>query len=222
LAGTPDDLPTVDDQLAGIARLAADRVGVVAYASITAMRGQGYTTVAASSALARAVDEAQYGDGAGPCVQALDDAAPVGVPDIAATMSWPGFREKAVELGLRASVSVPLFGGSGATLAALNLYGHDRFAMAPLLVGIWAVYDPDRPMPDGTAGLPAPDPGATELIEGFAEALAVRASIQLALGVIMAGRRCAAADAYVVLRLRAAAAGVDLATAAAALIGQSA
>jgi hypothetical protein len=197
-------------------------VAVVAYASITAMRGERYTTVAASSALARAVDETQYGGGAGPCMQALDDATPVSVPDIAATMSWPGFRDKAGQLGLRASVSLPLFGGSGATLAVLNLYGYDQVAMAPLIVGVWAVYDPDRPMPDGTAGVPAPDPGAAELIEGFAEALAVRASIQLALGVIMTGRRCPAADAYVALRLRAAAAGTDLAAAAAALITQSA
>ena len=50
----------------------------------------------------------------------------------------------------------------------------------------------------------------------------MRAGIQLALGVIMSSQQCAAADAYVFLRLRAAAAGTDLATATAHLIRQSA
>jgi hypothetical protein len=40
-------------------------------------------------------------------------------------MAWPGFRDTARQLGLRASVSIPLIAGSGTPIAALNLYAHD-------------------------------------------------------------------------------------------------
>jgi hypothetical protein len=67
-----------------------------------------------SSALAVAVDEAQYAEQAGPCLEPLHTGVPAPVPDIAATMVWPGFRDQAVKIGLRASVSIPLYAGSGA------------------------------------------------------------------------------------------------------------
>src|SRR3954451_6823451 len=132
LAGMPDDASSIDEQLVLIARLAADRVAAVDYASVTAIREDAYTTVAASSQLAVAVDEAQYAEQAGPCLEPLHTSAPVAMPDIAATMVWPGFRDQAVKIGLAGSVSLPLYAGSGAPVAGLNLYGHDPTAMAAL------------------------------------------------------------------------------------------
>src|SRR3954466_4294887 len=70
LAESPDDDAVVDVLLERIAVAAADVLPGVVYASITAWRGAGYTTVAASSDLARAVDDAQHAESAGPCVQA--------------------------------------------------------------------------------------------------------------------------------------------------------
>src|SRR5687768_15774405 len=60
LASTADDASIVEVHLDRVARLAADTLTAVDYASITAGRGPGYTTVAASSDLALAVDQAQY------------------------------------------------------------------------------------------------------------------------------------------------------------------
>lgn len=91
LAGTPDDSSDIDTHLAAIARLAADTVPAVSYASITADRDGATTTVAASSELATAVDRAQYADNSGPCLEALRGGEPVPVEDISATMTWPGF-----------------------------------------------------------------------------------------------------------------------------------
>jgi hypothetical protein len=48
------------------------------------------------------------------------------VKNIDATMAWPGFREAAARMGLHASLSIPLFAGSGATIAALNLQPRRR------------------------------------------------------------------------------------------------
>jgi hypothetical protein len=218
LAGIPDDASTVDEQLVLIAQLAADRIAAVDYASVTAVRQDAYTTVAASSELAVAVDKAQYAEQAGPCLEPLHTATPAPIPDIAATMAWPGFRDQAVKLGLRASVSVPLFAGSGEPVAVLNLYGHDGAAMAPLTESVWDVYKPNPPAGGGAvAGL---EPGAAELLAGLAEAFAVRATIQQAVGVIMARQGVGALDAYLSLRARAAETGSSLTTTAAELIQQ--
>ena len=137
-------------------------------------------------------------------------------------MRWPRFRDEAFDLGLRASVSLPLYDGTGGAVAVLDLYGNDHDAMAPVLAAVWSVYDPYWPLPPDGASLPALEPGAAELVDGFAEALVVRATILTALSMIMASGRCDPRHAGVVLRRRAAAAGTDLAAAAAALIAQSA
>lgn len=209
LAGTPDDACDVDAHLVMIARLAADTLPPVTYASITAVRDGNHTTVAASSELAIAVDEAQYADRSGPCLEALQ-GTPVGVDSIAATMKWPGFRGQAAGIGLKASLSVPLFAGSGATIAVLNLYGHDPVTMIPLNARVWAVYhnDPSTdPDPDG----PPVDAAGDDLITGLLAAFQVRARIQRAIGVLMAEQCSTAEDAYLTLRGRAAEAGTSLA-----------
>jgi len=64
------------------------------------------------------------------------------------------------------------------------------------------------------------EPGAAELIAGLAEAFAVRATIQQAVGVIMARQGVGAFDAYLSLRARAAETGSSLTTTAAALLQQ--
>ena len=54
LAETPDDDPGIDVQLKSLVQLAADRVSAADYASVTVLRNDAYSTVAASSAIAAA------------------------------------------------------------------------------------------------------------------------------------------------------------------------
>jgi hypothetical protein len=203
LAGTADDDSTIDARLKVITQLAADLLDAVSFASVTRQGESGYSTVAVSSELALAVDEAQYADKVGPCLDALGGASPISVPRIDATMMWPGFRDAAYKLGLRSSLSIPLFAGRGVPAAALNLYGRDPAAMAPLSAAVLAVYDE---APEGSPPGPAADlcPGAQDLIAGLAGAFAVRATIQQAIGMIIADRQTNADLAYALLRSRAA------------------
>ena len=218
LAMTPDDAVDLDAQLNKLVQMVVDRIAAVEYASVTAARHGAYTTVATTSELATTVDQAQYEDQAGPCLRSLEEKTPVGVRDIDMTIRWPGFRQAALSLGLHASVSIPLFGGSGETIAVLNLYGRNAAAMAPLIAGVPAIFDPDLPLPADRDDLQPLDAGGEELLTGFAEALAARSTIQLALGIIMSHTGTPAKDAYIELRLRAADAGVTLLTAAEAVI----
>ena len=218
LAETPDDAPDLDAELEAITQLTADRVAAASFASVTALSDRRYTTVAVGSDLARAVDEAQYADLRGPCVHAPAEQAPKEPSVITATMRWPGFAKAAVRLGLRASVSIPLFTGSGGVAAVLDVFGRDHTAMAPLIAGIWRVYDPDRALPHAVE---VPEPGAQELVDGFAAAVVVRATIQRALYVVMDQRECFAYDAYLALRTRAGEEGVSLRAMAEAVLARS-
>ncbi|GGQ71571.1 GAF and ANTAR domain-containing protein [Couchioplanes azureus] len=216
LAGTPDDASWVECQLVTIAQLSADLITPIAYSSVTAYRDDAITTVATDSEIARAVDQAQYDEQDGPCLAALDTASPVAVPDVTATMRWPGFRDTAYRLGIRASLSIPLFAGRGTAMAALNLYGRDATDLAPLTAAVWATYDPHDPCPRAHPhGL---DHGGEALVAGLAGAFAVRARIQQAIGVIMAITHRAPDAAYLILRIRAAEAGTTLADAATAVM----
>jgi hypothetical protein len=214
LAGTPDDSSAVGAHLIVITQLAAARIPAVRYASITSRYEGAYATVAASNDLIIAVDQAQYADGTGPCLDALDGGSTVAVPEIAATMAWPGFRETAFRLGLRASLSIPLFAGSGRSIAALNLYGHDPATMQTLTTAVWATFDSEH------GGIPDPDidAGTRELTAGLIAAHALRSMIQQAVGIIMSTTGHTADRAYLTLRTEAAESGRSLPDTAARLI----
>ena len=184
LAGTPDGDLRIETDLIVVAQLAAKLITGVDCASVTSRHEGGYVTVAASSDVAVAVDQAQYDDKAGPCLEALEGDYPAAVPDIAATMTWPGFRDNAARWGLRTSLSIPLFAGSGTTTAALNLYSRATGALSTLTTAVWAAYEPDfsdRRDPD------ALDAGGRELTAGLIGAVALRAMIQRAVAVLSAG-----------------------------------
>jgi hypothetical protein len=218
LAGTPDDVSGIDTQLDVIAQLAADTLPAVTYAAITAVRTGRRTTVAASSGLAVAVDQALYAEHNDPCPDALNEATPVGVPSIAAMIDWPGFGQAAARMGLHTSLPIPLFAASGTTIAALNLYSREPHAMTRLTAWVRALYrtePPTYPQPD----LPLLDAGGQDLIAGLIEAIKIYALLQRAVGVLMEEQNCSADRAYLVLRVHAVEAGISLPDTATALLG---
>ncbi len=211
LAETPDHASGVEQRLAVIAALAAERVAAADYAAVTTLHGRRCTTVAAGSDIALAVDEAQFADWAGLRLRAPETGEPAEGPDLAATMSWPGFHEVASALGLRASTSVQLYSGRGTMIAVLDLYGRDEAAMEPLITGLAELCDTSRE-PDRDP--PVCDPGAEELLTGYAGALSVRAIIQLAVDILAGNTADRVDDAYTELCARAAANGTSLTVAA--------
>ncbi|MFC6016807.1 GAF domain-containing protein [Plantactinospora solaniradicis] len=209
----PDDRPGLSDgtafltdPLVAIARITASLAERVSYASVTASHSGSLTTVATSSDVALAVDLAQYTDAAGPCLDALSSGKAVSVPDIAATVTWPGYRDMARRLGVRASLSIPLFADGGAAIAALNLYGRSPDPMASFTSGVRIAYGVG---PTG-AGQPtqSTDAGSEQLLTGLVAALQIRDLIQQALGVVRGRDHQPARTAYLVLRERISGTGV--------------
>lgn len=216
LAGTPDDSSWIQSQFIAIAQLSADLIAPVAHASVTAYWEGSYRTVADSGPTAVALDETQYAEQAGPCLDAIDNGSPVAVPNIAEASAWPRLRAAADAAAIQATLSIPLFAGRGTSIAALNLYAHDRAAMAPLITSVLTAYEPAvhaegrRP--------PSIRCGGAGLVAGITGACAVRGLIQQAINVLVADKHHTVDRAYLELRIRAAVTGVPLTDTAAAVI----
>lgn len=187
--------PAREDFLREVAVLAARATPATA-CGITVRRDEQLMTLVASDVLASQVDEVQYTQNAGPCLDAFRTGELVSVPDMAGESRWAPFPAHALSLGVRSSLSLPLAAG-GENLGALNLYATGRAAF-------------DQPAQDQAATFAAQAATAialalaqarqAELSDQLREALPARTVIDQAIGVIMGQQRCTAGKAFAVLR----------------------
>ena len=120
LAGLVLTEETISSILEMVVGVAVSALPEVAGASVSVVKGKGrFETTNASSQSVRAVDEGQYEDGAGPCIQALRTGREVKVS--LPCPQWPIFTARAQEAGLGSVMSLPLQAAERTT-GALNLY----------------------------------------------------------------------------------------------------
>jgi GAF domain-containing protein len=188
--------PTVGRLLDELARLAAGVVSPPAACGITLRRDNEPITVAASAPLAALVDEDQYGEGDGPCLQSLRTGLVVAVPDLELEHRWGAYPAAALSHGVRSSLSLPLV-VNGDHRGALNLY-----ATEPRAFG-----DPARAHAETFAGRAAAaltvvtrQAQQTQLTQQLRDALASRSVIDQAIGIVMAQNHCGAEEAFGRLR----------------------
>jgi transcriptional regulator with GAF, ATPase, and Fis domain len=165
--------------------------------SITVRSGQRPPfTVAATDELTQRLDEQQYGDGRGPCLEALETGVPVLVTDMAIETRWAPYPAHAVALGARSSMSYPLVTGEQ-VIGALNMY-----AFKPLAPDV-GVQARAGQLADRAAGALAV---GLRLAEEHSEnanlriALTSRSVIDQAIGILVAQQQCSVEDAFALLR----------------------
>jgi hypothetical protein len=105
--------------LGAVAEMATETVPGCSSASITVVHRGSPATIGASDERAMAIDQAQYREGAGPCIEAAYTESVAAVDEIGASQyAW---QQVAQEKGVTATFSVPI--PSSANIAAsLNLY----------------------------------------------------------------------------------------------------
>jgi transcriptional regulator with GAF, ATPase, and Fis domain len=190
---TTEDITGFLDQLT---TLTVKVLPVEVSCGITLRRDRGATTVASSDNLAERVDEIQYGHDEGPCLRSLATGQVVMVDDLASDDRWGGYRTPALEQGVRSSLSVPLH-AAGRTIGALNIYATTPRAFGPaeqLVAGRFAE-EASRALE-----LAVRLAEHSEMSAHLQAALASRAVIDQAVGIIMGQNRCTADDAFDVLR----------------------
>lgn len=182
-------LPAVLEQVLHLARRV---LPVEVEASITLISTDDPSTVAFTSDSALALDERQYEDDRGPCLACADSGTVLSVPDMTADDRWPRFAAAAVDRGIRSSLSIPLPMQREVT-AALNLYAtepgafdDDTVELAQTFAGHAAVAVANAHLYETTA----------VLAEQMKEAMASRAVIEQAKGIIMRDRGCTPDEAF--------------------------
>lgn len=109
-----------------IMEAATDAIGFDG-ATATVKQGDDPGTVATTSAGLVALDAAQYADGDGPCLEALEQDEAVTWTAADEEARWRSFQEAAAELGIATSLSVPLPIDETMEIAgSLNLYAYQR------------------------------------------------------------------------------------------------
>jgi GAF domain-containing protein len=158
--------------------------------------GHSAYTVACSDELTRELDEQQYAEGYGPCLEALHTSVPVLVTDMTTETRWPDYLRHAISLGARSSMSYPLHSDTG-TIGAINFYamqpaapGIDLQARASELAGVAA----------GALALALRLAERQDMIRHLRTALTSRSVIDQAIGILMAQERCTARAAFDLLR----------------------
>jgi GAF domain-containing protein len=186
---------SMDGLLQRIAELAKGVVPGASEVSVTLVRKDSATTVVSTGPLAVALDERQYEDESGPCVDAAQAGASASIPDMRSDTRWPKFAQAAVEAGVLSSLSTPIPLQAYAS-AALNMYASQVGAFddeAAALAESFASY----------AGVVLANMHLYESTRTLAEqlqtAMESRAVIEQAKGVLMGQRRCTAEEAFDIL-----------------------
>ncbi|MCW2539420.1 MAG: hypothetical protein JWN95_1145 [Frankiales bacterium] len=111
---------------------ALTRIATLAVRAIPGADGGGLTmleegrpdVMIVSAAFVRAVDDAQYGIGEGPCIMAATTGQTIRSGSLGNDGNWPRFGPRARDLGVNSALSLPLVMDEE-VLGALNIYAHD-------------------------------------------------------------------------------------------------
>ena len=136
LAGLVLSEPDVDAALTRVTHVAVSVVDVCDGASLT-MRREGVPSAPASSDdWALGLDELQFAEQEGPCLNCLREGSVMRVRDLGEDERFPSYGPRAAERGARSALSLPM-AADGRTVGALNLYSRepDAFGREELALG---------------------------------------------------------------------------------------
>lgn len=165
-------------------------------AGLTLERDGRPITVVSAGPAAPKLDEKQYGQDDGPCLQALRTGEEIAVPDMLDESRWGDYPAYAVSCGIRSSFSLPIAPHTH-TAGALNLYAGPPDAF--LQTDLTALRSLAAQATGGVA-LAQRISDAQEFADQLKTAMQSRSVIDQALGVIMGQRRCTAEVAFDILR----------------------
>lgn len=193
LVSTPDLRTFLD----GLARSTAASLGGAVSCGVTARQERSSMAVGSSDAVAGALEERQWVDGRGPCVEVMESGEQISIPDVLAEDRWGDFTAEALAHGVRSCLSLPM-GVGGVVLGAMNLYAGVAHAFADPALRARAV---GRAQHGGAAmGIALGQARDRELSDQLREAIVSRSVIDQAIGILMAQQRCSASAAFAILR----------------------
>ena len=189
-----EPLPAILERLVCIAR---EVLPLDVQASITLLSGGDATTVASTSDVALTLDERQYDDERGPCLDAAAAGERVLIADMRRESRWPRFASAAADAGVLSSLSMPLPIQQQVT-GALNFYAPMPNAFSDETIELAEKFATHAAVAVGNAHLYETTAARAEQMK---QAMATRAAIEQAKGIIMRDRGCTADEAFDALAL---------------------
>jgi transcriptional regulator with GAF, ATPase, and Fis domain len=166
-------------------------------ASVSVLEADGQvTTAGASDERTIQLDKLQYHIQQGPYLSAIRTAATIQVDDFACDSRYPTFGPAAAALGVACCLSVPLT-ASHQTVGVLNLYGDVPHAYSEPAVATAETAAAHAALLIATSRA---HHRSLDLADKHQVALAARAEIEQAKGILMAGSHCGADQAFDILR----------------------
>ena len=196
LAGLLQTDESLDSMLGHVADIAVRAIPACDAAGVTLFEHDQVTTAAVSGPLVRRVDNHQYANDEGPCLESLRTGEVRRSPSLAEEMRWPKFRRPTLDEGVVSCLSLPLVVGNHGTGGVLNLYSQNRpFEEADEEIG-------RRFMPPASVAVANARAyaKANAVIEQLQEALQSRDVIGQAKGIIQAREHCGPDEAFERLR----------------------
>jgi GAF domain-containing protein len=185
------------DTFDGLARLARQSVPGCDFASVSVLgSGDEVRTAGATDDRPIALDEAQYEVDEGPCLSAIRTGTRVLVDEFSGDARFPAFGPLAIAAGVASCLSVPV-GSGDTTLGGLNLYATAAHAYDD--VDTAALESVITAAATAVAGERAFD-RSLKLVDQLHVAMASRAEIEQAKGILMARSHCDAEQAFDILR----------------------
>ncbi len=185
-------LEAVLDRVAQLVKQSIPGAGEV---SVTLMDDGRAHSAAFTGEPAMALDERQYDEGFGPCLDAAVSGNTIQIEDTSSSDSYPEFSRHAHALAVRRTLSVGMPIPQG-IIGGLNIYGLDEkpfdeeaVRLAETFAGYAAIALANAALYHNTA----------ELAAQMRDAMRSRAVIEQAKGVLMAARHCSADQAFALL-----------------------
>ncbi|HEX2043209.1 MAG TPA: GAF and ANTAR domain-containing protein [Acidimicrobiales bacterium] len=164
--------------------------------SVTVAQGDRYRTSNCTGPEALAVDEAQYDQRGGPCLESMRVKRQLEISVGDGTDRWPRFDAAAREMGVAAVLSTPLLRNGGDAIGALNVYAAtagfaDSDVRTTALIGEHATI---------LVGCALALADSSQLNDQLRQAVATRETIGAAKGILMESQSCTRDQAFDILR----------------------
>ncbi len=187
-----DDLHSTLDE---VTRLAVATLPACDGASLTTFEDGRPGVVAADGDWSRSLDELQYEEREGPCLDAARTGNVFRVRDLAEDSRWPFYTRRAVKLGARSMVCLPM-SSEGKIVGALDVYSRqpERFSAEDVSLAELIATQAGVAMQVAASFFRHRD-----LAAQMQTALASRARIEQAKGVLMGTRGCTEEGAFQLL-----------------------
>jgi GAF domain-containing protein len=196
LTQTLVDSEPLERLLRRVAELAVAVVPSRTHAGVTLLEGGQAVTAACTDPLVLVLDQRQYETGDGPCLDAVRSGTINRTSTADSSLRWPQLTQWAREEGVHSLLAAPLVAG-GLPVGALNLYGTRPDAFAAVDDELVLLFTAQASVALTNARLYR---RATALNAQLAEAMASRAVIEQAKGVLVGTRGLTPDEAFLELR----------------------